>query len=245
MHTGVAVLTAKPRTTTAAASLPVLRSIVGCWRRPTPPVSAQPKKKAYVGVTRRMRALAWMGHGPAEIADLVGESPDEVERWLRGLDVEAYVLRVVTRVFDDLSFHFGPNTEIAERARAEGWAPPLAWDDEWIDNGNARPRITVPINARRVPLESQVHQALLGMHPAADLLSAEKVRVVTVLHHAGWSDRRIAAWLRWNPDGDTKKGMDAVCHFRRIHSIHGGGLDTNRWGANRDDEGFITNPAAA
>ncbi len=71
------------------------------------------------------------------------------------------------------------------------------------------------------PLESQVWQALLGLIPAGDLLQEEKVRVVRYLRRRGWSDRRIAAWTRWNPDGDLDKGANAVCRFRTGAGIDG------------------------
>lgn len=188
-----------------------------------------------------------MGHGSAEVAERIGESEVEVERWLRGAPVEAYVVDVVDRVFEKLSMRFGPNHEYARIARAGQWAPPLAWVHLDIDDPNIRPHVDVPRGTRRKtePLESQVMQALMGMHTVHDLIPSEKVRVVTILHHAGWSDRRIAAYLRWNPDGNIELGRFACYKFRRDQHIAGGGLELHKWGGNRDDENFITVPAAA
>jgi hypothetical protein len=102
----------------------------------------------------------------------------------------------------------------------------MAWYDVDVDDSSARPQTTLPPGVRKTdyPLESQVLQALMGIIPAHDLLSAERVAVVRILHRAGWSDRRIAVWLRWNADGDSGKGLSAVCAFRFREGITGYGL---------------------
>lgn len=258
MHTDTAVLedcraildaVSLPRAIIDALSLPAPEPKPARRPRPARTVSQQRHcKRVRIGVPRRLRALAWMGHGPAEIGDYIGESTAEVERWLRGSPVEPYVVEVCDRAFEQLSMRFGPNRNFAAYARAEGWPPPLAWHDIDIDSARARPHIDVPINTRRkaTPLGSQVMQALIGVIGADDLIPAEKDRVVRILHHnLGWSDRRISAWLRWNPDGDHEKGRFAVCRFRLRHSIVGGGPEMHKWGSNRDEDDFIVTPAAA
>lgn len=205
-------------------------------------------KRVRIGVTRRLRCLAWMGHGPAEVADYIGEDVTEVERWLRGSPVAPYVLDVCERVFEDLCMTFGPNRTMAAYARAEGWPPPLAWYDINIDKSDAQPHVNVPLKARRkpVPLGSQVMLALIGRIGVDDLIPEEKNRAVRILHYnCGWSDRRISAWLRWNPDGDHDKGRFAVYRFRLRHDIKGGGPELHKWGGNHDDDDFIVTPAAA
>lgn len=196
------------------------------------------------GMMRRMRALCWMGHGPAEVADLVGETPKETERWLKGWKVRPYVYRVVDQAFEELCARFGPNEAAADQARAKGWPSPMAWLGVDMDRMNAQAHVDVPrgISKKAYPLESQVYQALLGVVGAADLLRAEKVSVVSILHNAGWSDRRIAAWLRWNPDGDLAKGMRGVCKYREREGITGGGLPVDSWDGSRADEEFIIVP---
>lgn len=250
MLTGIAALGQDPRDTLAAASLPARRRRSTPRRRNTTLVSRRPQpphEHASVGVPRRLQALAWMGHGPEEIADLVGETTEEVERWMSGSPVEPYIVHVVDRVFESLCMRFGPNHQLAVLARALGWAPPLAWLHFDIDNPAARPHVDIPRNSGRWshPLESQVMQALWGMQTVRDLIPAEKVRVVSTLHRAGWSDRRIAAYLRWNPDNNINLGRAACEKFRREHGITGGGLDPSLWGGNHGDDDFITIPAAA
>lgn len=198
------------------------------------------------GMVRRMRGLCWMGHGPDEVAGHVGEEVTTVERWLQGLRVDPYVYRVLDVAYEELSGHFGPNDEAAAHARIRNWYSPMAWHDVDIDNVRARPRIDIGIrDSKKIPLLSQVFQALLGIVPASDLLREEKVAAVWHLHRLGWSDRRIAAWLRWNADGDITAGSNAVCKFREREKITGYGASPNSWHGHAPDGEFIVVPSAA
>jgi hypothetical protein len=196
-----------------------------------------------IGLWRRMRGLAWMGHGPEDVAAHIGEDPRKVRRWLEG-PAPAYAAHRVDIAFDDLTAEAGPDDRLARRARRLCWSPPLAWYGIDIDNPMCRPRRGLPPGERIKdhPLESQIHLALLGRVTAAELLNAEKISVVRALHMAGWSDRRVGAWLRWNVDGDHDKAAEAVCTFRQRYDIRGGGPD--RYGLNRADAQIIV-PSAA
>lgn len=177
------------------------------------------------GGRRRLRAMAWMGHGPQQLATQLGERTTRVRNWLRGAPIPRYVLPLIADLYEPLSGRFGPDRAIAAHARRQRWVPPLAWEDINLDNPRARPHFAMPPGQKATdhPLASQVYLALAGRVAATELLHAEKVKAVRVLHRAGWSDRRISAWLRWNPDGDIRKGTTAVCQFRIRAGITGGG----------------------
>lgn len=183
----------------------------------------------YAPVRRRMRSLAWMGQGPKQVAEVIGEDPETVATWLDAALVPGYAAHMCAAAFETLSGRFGTDDAIAARARAEGWPPPLAWHDIDIDNPDSRPCIDLPTAARKrdLALESQVLLALAGRIPASELLHEEKVRVVRALRRATWSDQRIAAWLRWNPDGDFDKGAASVSKFRERAGITEGGPDSS------------------
>jgi hypothetical protein len=200
-----------------------------------------------VGLHRRLRALAWMGHGPGEVAAFTGEDPEQVEVWLKGGPALAYATHLVDAAFEALVGDFGPDSEVREHAIRLDWAPPLAWHDIDIDDPDAQPCYSLPPGESETdhPLESQVLQALIGRIGAAEMLKTEKARAVRILHNAGWSDRRIAAWLRWNPDGDIDKGKDAVSAWRRREGIVGGGPASIGLGKDDAEEGRIVTPAAA
>lgn len=200
-----------------------------------------------VGVHRQLRALAWMGQGPREVAALIGEPIGRVRAWLDGGPAPAYARHMVDDAFERLSGRFGPDERIARRARRQSWAPPLAWHDIDVHNPRSRPLVNLPPrdSESAYPLESQVLQALLGVTPAGDLLQLEKDTVVRCLHQSGWSDRRIAAWLRWNPTGDLDKGANAVGKFRERQKITGAGTAVH--GADNLDTrlGLVVVPSAA
>lgn len=196
-----------------------------------------------VGVYRRLRAMAWDGNGPRQVAPFIGENIKTVTGWLHGQPAPAYMNRVLDAALEQMPTP-GPDTAIAARARRQGWAPALAWHDLDIDNPNIRPRVDVRADFRKTdhPLYSQVFQAVCGLIPKEELLRAEKISVVRILHRAGWSDRRIAEWLRWS---DTPAdGIDAVGQFRRRWKINGCGAAVHLWGGNRDANDHIVRPAA-
>lgn len=92
-----------------------------------------------VGPRRRVQALAWMGWPNHEIARRIGCSPPSLPTLLsRGRISTRLALRIAV-VYDELSTTPGPSRVAAGKARQHGFAPPLAWDDERIDNPRCRP----------------------------------------------------------------------------------------------------------
>jgi hypothetical protein len=95
-----------------------------------------PGNLAADGSTRRLRALAALGHGLSGVAEASGVAAtalsairDGRRRWVRaGTAVR------IRRAYDQLSLTVptsgGPVRKAAERL---GWLPPLAWDDDLID----------------------------------------------------------------------------------------------------------------
>ena len=86
------------------------------------------------GTHRRIEALWAIGWTSADIAKAAGwASPQAVTELMKR---ECYVFttsaQTIGIVYDRLSGKPGPSTTNRRRARAKGWAPPLAWDD--IDN---------------------------------------------------------------------------------------------------------------
>lgn len=94
---------------------------------------------------RRVQALGAMGWSLSVIAGDSGVTVAEVSAIRNGhkREVFASTAEAIGRVYDARSM-IAPSGPAAERARAEaarrGFAPPLAWDDDTIDNPKARPR---------------------------------------------------------------------------------------------------------
>lgn len=188
------------------------------------------------GLRRQLQALAWLAHGPEQISQEIGEPAEKIREWMLGGSAPAYVRHLLVPVYERWSFTQGPDQEVADLARRHGWAPPLAWDDLDIDSPFVHPCRDLP---KRSPgktkhvLSSAVFDAIDGKIPAADLLHEEKIQVVRALHRRGWSDRRIAAWLRWHEDLD--KGQANVAKFREREEITGFGIPMHGL-ANADED---------
>jgi hypothetical protein len=201
--------------------------------------------KKPVALHRKLRALARIGNGPKQVADFIGEDPEQIDVWMEGGPAPAYADHLVDAAFEALSFTLGPDTELADRAAGLNWPSPLAWHD--IDINDPRLRActaaTAGFRTTEHPLASQVLQCLMGRIPAADLVDDEKTAVVRILHNAGWSDRRIAAWTRWSDD--IENGRGAVGKWRERNVITGGGIAVRAWGGCNDDVDHIVVPSAA
>lgn len=94
-----------------------------------------------VGVERRLRALVAIGWTQSYLGDQLGYDPSWVAKLAnnprRRVNRDTY--QAVADLYDRLSMTPGPSQEARDRAKARGWAPPLAWDDDSIDRPDAAP----------------------------------------------------------------------------------------------------------
>jgi transposase len=94
------------------------------------------------GSIRRLRALYALGHSRETIAQAVGVLPTSISRLLDG-DVEhvrGTTASQIRAAYTELSMIVGTCERTRNRAAREGWAPPLAWDDD-VDDPNAVPNL--------------------------------------------------------------------------------------------------------
>lgn len=196
------------------------------------------------GLCRRLQALAFLAHGPAEIGALVDEAPETILKWTLGAPAPAYANQLVIPVYERLSFAQGSDREAADLAAHHEWASPLAWDDIDMDRALSRPRVQVTGGKTSLVLTSTIFDAIDGKIPAEELLHDEKVQVVRSLHRRGWSDRRIGAWLRWHSDLDRAQAN--VTKFREREGIVGFGIAMLGGNVNYESvNGLILTGAAA
>ena len=97
-----------------------------------------------VGTIRRIRALWAIGWPSAVIAERLGWTIEARVTNLarRGTDrqyVYATTARMVRALYDELSMTPGPSPQTRLRAIRAGYAPPLAWNDDEIDDPDAQP----------------------------------------------------------------------------------------------------------
>lgn len=101
-----------------------------------------PTKVSTTGAIRRLRALATMGWSLQDVATEMGV---ELGSSVGGLSQRETITRTVhdriAAAYDRLHTKPGPSPRSRRYAQREGWAPPLAWDDDTIDDPNAKPNL--------------------------------------------------------------------------------------------------------
>lgn len=94
-----------------------------------------------VGTTRRLRALVAIGWPQSTLCHRLGITPSNGTRLFHsgGGWVTARTARDVAALFDELQLTPGPSAAARRRAERLGWALPLAWDEDSIDDPHAVP----------------------------------------------------------------------------------------------------------
>jgi hypothetical protein len=98
-----------------------------------------------IGARRRIRALQTIGHPAQAIADAAGVTTAVVHNisnqagdWITAANRDA-----IHQAYDALWSTPGPSAKTRGIAAKRGWAPPLAWDDDSIDDPAATPDLGV------------------------------------------------------------------------------------------------------
>lgn len=153
-----------------------------------------------VGSQRRIRALMALGWPGNIIAERAG-----IKRGQSGISalLQAHTVRVATaariaRAYDDLSMRLGPSPVTRARAQRNGWLPPLAWDDERIDDPVHSPtesvHFTNEFNRREID-EVVVLRVLAGEH--LPTTRAEREEILRRWLANGGSQRTICNRMGW------------------------------------------------
>lgn len=159
------------------------------------------------GTVRRLQALAFNGWPMAALGRRLGVSRQSLRQTLRYTRVSRATAETVRALYDELWDQAPPQGDKFERraatmtrnqARANGWVPPLAWDEDAIDDPAATPAGDWErLDKRRygVLLEEAVELTVLGEHPEAIAvrLGVTPETVERTLQRAGQSPWRAAA----------------------------------------------------
>ncbi|MBT9255409.1 hypothetical protein KMZ30_07460 [Phycicoccus sp. KQZ13P-1] len=126
------------------------------------------------GTSRRLRALAALGYSTRQIGDELGIRRQSVGTLMhRTRRCSAGAARAVRDLYDRWSMTPGPDRRLAATARAKGWLPPLAWDDDVIDRIDGQPDTsTDPVLGRGMPHEERTAE-ILWLLEADRTLTAE------------------------------------------------------------------------
>ncbi len=127
-----------------------------------------------VGTARRIRALSRVGHSQTSIATRFCVNVQVINRIL----VQPYVTSLwaarISDLYEELQLSHGPSGIARRRAEAKGWPPPLAWDDDTIDDPKAKPLH----NAHRKVTFAERYQELREHAGVTDIgLIAERLNI--------------------------------------------------------------------
>lgn len=94
-----------------------------------------------IGTTRRLQALVAIGWSQTQLAVRIGWTVSNLNVLVLGRrdQVAVGTAKLVGQLYDELSMTPGPSNRARSLARTRSWAPPLAWDDDTIDDRAARP----------------------------------------------------------------------------------------------------------
>ena len=159
-----------------------------------------------VGAARRLRALSVLGWSAAALAERAGADRDAVEDALQQGVIFSQVTRAqAAQVYQRLEMTLGPCETTSARARALQWAPPLAWDEDTIDDPTAQPQGVRPTGwAPKVTLTELTDLAEMGLTRAEIALRLGVTRAA------------IDQAVRRHPDPDLGEQLWPDAETRRI-----------------------------
>jgi hypothetical protein len=155
------------------------------------------------GTRRRVRALERMGWPIRTIAADLGVTSPAVRAWIVGERVRRDTAARVAALYDRYWATPGPSRRAALLAEAAGWPPPLAWDDDSIDDPAARPHRDAPtpaafdevavqramrgdpVHLRPVERGEAVRRLTALRYSAADIAARLDVTTRSVVRHRG------------------------------------------------------------
>jgi hypothetical protein len=107
-----------------------------------------------IGTQRRLQALVAFGYSHMALAARLGIGNSALGRVYRQTRVTAQLAHNVDALFRELQLIPGPDRRARLRAQRMGWALPLAWDEDTIDDPAAQPAGSRhPEPSRRVPAD--------------------------------------------------------------------------------------------
>lgn len=101
------------------------------------------------GTRRRLAALVAIGWSQSKLADRLGMARANFGKTIRAAHVTVATERAVRALYDELWSAAPPEAQHRDKiaasrarrtAREHGWPPPLAWDDDSIDDPEAKPQ---------------------------------------------------------------------------------------------------------
>lgn len=182
-----------------------------------------PTQVPSLGTTRRLRALAAIGWTQKDVAAELGLSPQRINHLTRGRYPLLYpsTVAAVTAVYDRLGMVVPidppvvkergqrPHEACRRRARRLGWKPPLAWDDDTIDNPRARGQLGRTTARPRHEVDPIVVERVLDGDNTLDTTTAEKFEIMRRWLADGRTERSLCERMGWRESRYSPRPDDA------------------------------------
>jgi len=112
------------------------------------------------GTTRRLRALVAIGYTQSELCRRLGWLDSNGTRLFTGkaVTVRKATAEKVAALYDELAMLPGASQRARNHAARKRWAPPLAWDDDLIDDPNGRPDFGPAATRKTIPFPEQYQE---------------------------------------------------------------------------------------
>ena len=157
-----------------------------------------------IGARRRIEALQALGWSAEALSRRLGFSRAWLNMTLRCERIYRRNHDLIAALYDDLSMTLPPQTKCTDRQRAyarkKGWAVPLAWNDETIDDPTARPHGTREARSRH-DLDPVVVERVLAGDRDQPVTRAERHEVIR-----RWPGS-IGALERLRPDWNVARDL--------------------------------------
>lgn len=194
------------------------------------------------GTRRRIQALTAAGWDHTTIAVRLGlAGRSSVQGMLRYQRVRLTTAQRVGRLYDQLAGQPGPSVRAAFQARQYGYAPPLAWDEDTIDDPAAGPADgwqrdpDAPLVAdmddiehlRRYGMDDETIEREHRIAPADVLAAATRRRIAEENARTRYRDdpQRVAAAVQAAQDGagEPLRGLTSRETALAVLALHEGG----------------------
>lgn len=159
------------------------------------------------GTTRRLQALAVLGWPLSALGAELGVSAQAIAGYRSRPTVSVATARAVRDLFERHGMTPGPSPRTTHAALRAGWVPPLAWDEDDIDDPAAAPNPDPDAGTAPSLDEVAIRRACAG--DAVALTPAERRQAASILACQGLSDTEVAhrlgvcsrTILRWRHAG--------------------------------------------
>lgn len=153
------------------------------------------------GTRRRLQALVAIGWSGSELMRRLGRIPTNFGVLVGGDQVKAHTARAVRELYDQLWNTAPPETSREEKISASrsrrhalerGWLPPMAWDDDTID----QPDVAHEPDQDEQPDHVAVERVLAG-HPAG-LRRVDRLELARRVLASGGGASRVSTLLNYS-----------------------------------------------